>query len=80
MSWTQASEPLCTSCAAIPAIETIIEARTRDLGGFSVERVSACVSPFRHEQECYPLITRTAPPCHCEERRDEAIPWHTQRP
>lgn len=39
MSWTQASEPLCTSCETTPAIETIIEARTRDLGGFSVERV-----------------------------------------
>jgi redox-sensitive bicupin YhaK (pirin superfamily) len=39
MSWTQANEPSCTNCATTPAIETIIEARTRDLGGFSVERV-----------------------------------------
>jgi redox-sensitive bicupin YhaK (pirin superfamily) len=39
MSWTQAGEPLCTSCATTPAIETIIEARARDLGGFSVRRV-----------------------------------------
>jgi len=39
MSWTQADEPRCTTCATTPAIETIIEARTRDLGGFSVGRV-----------------------------------------
>ena len=39
MSWTQASKPLCTSCTTTSAIETIIEARTRDLGGFSVERL-----------------------------------------
>ena len=39
MSWTQAGEPLCTTCATTPAIETIIEARKRDLGGFDVGRV-----------------------------------------
>lgn len=39
MSWTQANDPLCTACATTPAIETIIEARKRDLGGFSVGRV-----------------------------------------
>lgn len=39
MSWTQADDPRCTSCPSTPAIETIIEARTRDLGGFSVGRV-----------------------------------------
>jgi redox-sensitive bicupin YhaK (pirin superfamily) len=39
MSWTQANDPLCATCATTPAIETIIEARKRDLGGFSVGRV-----------------------------------------
>lgn len=39
MSWTPADDPRCTSCPSTPAIETIIEARTRDLGGFSVGRV-----------------------------------------
>jgi len=39
MSWTQANDPLCATCATTPAIETIIEARARDLGGFSVGRV-----------------------------------------
>lgn len=39
MSWTQANEPICTTCAGTSAIEVIIEARTRDLGGFSVGRV-----------------------------------------
>jgi hypothetical protein len=42
MSWTQANDPLCATCATCattPAIETIIEARKRDLGGFSVGRV-----------------------------------------
>ena len=39
MSWTQANNPICTSCASTPAIETIIEARHRDLGGFTVARL-----------------------------------------
>ena len=39
MSWTQASEPVCANCATTRAIELIIEARKRDLGGFSVGRV-----------------------------------------
>ncbi|MGH8646231.1 MAG: pirin family protein [Gammaproteobacteria bacterium] len=39
MSWTQADTPLCTRCASTPAIETIIEARKRDLGGFTVARL-----------------------------------------
>jgi len=39
MSWIQADEPRCSTCATTPAIETIIEARARDLGGFSVGRV-----------------------------------------
>jgi len=39
MSWTQTDEPRCSTCATTPAIETIIEARARDLGGFSVGRV-----------------------------------------
>jgi redox-sensitive bicupin YhaK (pirin superfamily) len=52
MSWTPASEPLCTSRATPPAIETIIEARTRDLGGFSVERVL----PSAHRKLVGPFI------------------------
>lgn len=39
MSWTQANDPRCATCATTPAIETIIEGRARDLGGFSVGRV-----------------------------------------
>jgi len=39
MSWTQANDPHCTTCGSTPAIETIIEARKRDIGGFSVGRV-----------------------------------------
>lgn len=39
MSWTQANNPVCTRCASTPAIETIIEARKRDLGGFTVGRL-----------------------------------------
>jgi redox-sensitive bicupin YhaK (pirin superfamily) len=39
MSWTQANDPLCVTCVTTSAIETIIEARRRDLGGFSVGRV-----------------------------------------
>lgn len=39
MSWTQAADPLCRTCATTPAIEMIIETRKRDLGGFSVGRV-----------------------------------------
>src|SRR5687768_15980350 len=36
MSVIQAAEPICTSSASMPA--TIIDARPRDLGGFSVRR------------------------------------------
>jgi redox-sensitive bicupin YhaK (pirin superfamily) len=39
MSWTQANAPICASCESTPAIETIIEARKRDLGGFTVGRL-----------------------------------------
>ena len=39
MSWVQADEPRCSTCATTPAIETLIEARARELGGFSVGRV-----------------------------------------
>jgi redox-sensitive bicupin YhaK (pirin superfamily) len=39
MSWTQANNPVCTRRASTPAIETIIEARKRDLGGFTVGRL-----------------------------------------
>ena len=39
MSWTQANNPICTSCASTPAIETMIESRHRDLGGFTVARL-----------------------------------------
>jgi len=39
MSWTQSIDPLCASCATTPAIELVIEARKRDLGGFSVARL-----------------------------------------
>lgn len=39
MSWTQANSPVCRSCASTPAIQTIIEARRRDLGGFTVGRL-----------------------------------------
>ncbi len=39
MSRLPADEPSCASCATNPAIETIIEGRTRDLGGFTVARL-----------------------------------------
>lgn len=39
MSWTEANAPICTSRVSTPAIETIIEARHRDLGGFTVRRL-----------------------------------------
>ncbi|MGH8705663.1 MAG: pirin family protein [Burkholderiales bacterium] len=39
MSWIQASDPLCTNCATTPAVETIIAAQKRDIGGFSVGRL-----------------------------------------
>ena len=39
MSWTQANNPICTHGASTPAIEMIIEARKRDLGGFTVGRL-----------------------------------------
>lgn len=38
MSWTDANEPRCAPCP-ITEIETTIDARPRDLGGFSVGRV-----------------------------------------
>jgi redox-sensitive bicupin YhaK (pirin superfamily) len=39
MSWTAAVEPVCERCESTAAIETIIEGRSRDLGGFTVRRV-----------------------------------------
>ena len=39
MSWLETNDPSCTSRKAIPAIETVIESRRRDLGGFSVGRL-----------------------------------------
>ncbi len=39
MSWSDAHDPSCDPCESTPVIETIIEPRKRDLGGFSVGRV-----------------------------------------
>ena len=39
MSWLETNDPSCTSRKTIPAIETVIESRRRDLGGFSVGRL-----------------------------------------
>lgn len=39
MSWNEAADPLCTACPSNPTIETIIDARFRDLDGFAVRRV-----------------------------------------
>jgi hypothetical protein len=39
MSLLPADEPSCASCTTNPAIEAIIEGRTRDLGGFTVARL-----------------------------------------
>jgi redox-sensitive bicupin YhaK (pirin superfamily) len=39
MSRLPTADPSCTDCATNPAIETIIEGRTRDLGGFAVARL-----------------------------------------
>ncbi len=39
MSVQPANEPACKSCATTPAVETIIDARPRDLGSISVRRV-----------------------------------------
>lgn len=39
MSWTQATEPVCTTSTATSVVETTIEGRSRDLGGFAVRRV-----------------------------------------
>jgi redox-sensitive bicupin YhaK (pirin superfamily) len=39
MSWLETNDPSCTSRGPVPAIELVIEARRRDLGGFSVGRL-----------------------------------------
>lgn len=39
MSWNRTTEPECTECETTPNVELIIDARKRDLGGFSVGRV-----------------------------------------
>lgn len=39
MSWTPGTEPTCTTCQTTPDVELSIDARPRDLGGFSVRRV-----------------------------------------
>ncbi len=39
MSRLPTDDPSCTTCMTNPAIETIIEGRTRDLGGFTVARL-----------------------------------------
>jgi redox-sensitive bicupin YhaK (pirin superfamily) len=39
MSFEPAIEPICRSCESTPIVETTIEARARDLGGFTVRRV-----------------------------------------
>lgn len=39
MSWTPSNEPSSATRANTPAIEAIIEARSRDLGGFNVARL-----------------------------------------
>lgn len=39
MSWNRTTEPECTECETTPEVELIIDARKRDLGGFSVGRV-----------------------------------------
>jgi hypothetical protein len=39
MSWMQASEPVCDERGPSAVVETLIEPRSRDLGGFSVRRV-----------------------------------------
>src|SRR5207302_92570 len=39
MSVWPATEPICSSASAVPAIANVIDARTRDLGGVAVRRV-----------------------------------------
>ena len=39
MSWEPAYEPVSKPCKSTPLIDTILEARSRDLGGFTVRRV-----------------------------------------
>lgn len=39
MSWTPATDPVCTTSTATSAVATTIEGRSRDLGGFVVRRV-----------------------------------------
>jgi redox-sensitive bicupin YhaK (pirin superfamily) len=39
MSWTPGAEPVCSEQTEQSSIETVIESRPRDLGGFSVRRV-----------------------------------------
>ncbi len=39
MSVTPATEPICSSAASSPAVAAIIDARSRDVGGFAVRRL-----------------------------------------
>lgn len=39
MSWNPADDPECSDCASTKAIETIIDARAHDIGGYAVGRV-----------------------------------------
>lgn len=39
MSWMQSSEPICKSSESASALETVIEGKSRDLGGFTVRRM-----------------------------------------
>jgi redox-sensitive bicupin YhaK (pirin superfamily) len=39
MSVWPAADPVCSSCPATPEIATVIDARPRDLGGFTVRRI-----------------------------------------
>lgn len=63
MSWTAAAEPACEKCESTPAVETIIEARSRDLGGFTVRRVLPAtarklVGPFIFFDHMGPVVHR----------------------
>lgn len=44
MSWNRTTEPECTECETTPDVELIIDARKRDLGGFSVGRVLPAIA------------------------------------
>src|SRR5215471_20011283 len=39
MSVLAAIDPTCTTCASTPAIQLILDARLRDIGGFAVQRL-----------------------------------------